>query len=1171
MAGVVLGTPSNCYGPSGGASSSWSSGGNYSSMSGGAPTGSYSYWSQALNSNVYVWNRADCDAKLSSIADTTKKSQEIQWCYQALNSAPTGGSWSSGSSYSMGGSYTGSMKNCTYPNASQNGRTFKASCEGDYYNCKDAATGVKVENMGLSLGAPTECDGKPWTGGSYSGNTYSSGGMYGAGAVRSRKCTYPNGKILWCVSDHVNCSDSPNGYPWTDSAVGTQGSTANCVNDSGSTGGWNSSGGGQWSSSSATTQDQCLNSCSAAFYTDNAGYDNCKKGCVGGWQSSAGGGGTQDEMITCCPACLRTMSPNGMVCAAVCTQTRRSQCTSGYVREDENKGGGDMNLWYQKNNVQSMVTNLMYQVKQLIDAAKNSNVDITTEINSFRTSLEGAGKCLMNAMTQLALTECDNQVRGLDGTVQGIWEKIKIGSVKRRSLDAQEQLSRMAQFITNTRGDQTVVSRLNQLYGAAKGAVIAAQNSSDDGVWQSVYATLSAFWDAAQQTQYYGGGNGGGDQRGHSDLSEICAHLKQEISRRGQTDAGVAQQLSDLVSACLSQMAQLSTAGNFTESDVRTSMESIWQKFESIMSATWSQDACAEAKRVIMEAETAMSGEALTMIAAVEKIDSTGIVGKMRNLLNVGQSIVAKAKSAANCNDSLAYLSSMEEQVAQPFMNLFKTSGVSMKNFKNVNGIVDHSDDYAEFGEQYYEGNAGKQKEIVQRLEEKNYDSKQLLILKKLSKEAVEHAVGGDDSVDIVDIASQLNIEDVRQIQELLSARDALKEEIKNLEAKRDGLKKDVVAMIDTMQNYIAHPEYQDVMQALLQKAASGKLTGKQLEEEFRKTVETPSQREFKNDGTIAFEDVRLNDWSARYANEAYKRGLIGGINGKFEGGRKTNGAEVMKMVAEMLGGVDEDAEATSRFAGKAPAWAKGAVATLEENGFDPDEIFQNPSDNVTRKQAAVMFAALFPLPEADEDVLEDYKDLAKVTDDERAAIAQMVAAGIMTGNGDLWNPDGAFNRDQFTKVAVLIMNASNEDSGDLADEDGGSYAAAKQTGSSVGDEVVHAAAEESSSSSVEIVVPKTPSSYPATEQQLALIRARFEAYRALPENSKLSTDREVMHKISLLRDTSVSLAGVQEYFDKMRKQENMPEVYIAKQTKDMRLQLTDEQFEALGDALGEW
>lgn len=1173
-------------------------------------------------------------------------------------------SWSGGNTT---GGYTGSMRNCIYLNASQNGRTFKASCEGDYYNCKDAATGARVENMGLSLGAPSECDGKPWSGGSGGGGMYGSAGDPGEACKRGCEemianqktspsckeanpapwctqslasctascgtgggqgntggtqmpCTFPNGKVLYCRTPNVDCSATPGGPILSSQEVGATG--PNCT-----------FGGSQWSTGGGSGSDpaQCIARKCASMAVNSKEYVECKNWCYsggdgggGGTQGSmecmidmcrgnplcmaaaytvkcdskecmgnpdcrpyrsgggGGGGGMGDETVECCapvPPCTNNICPAVM---PMCQRKARSQCQrDGWQITGEGRGGGGgwtgggggMDLWYQKNNIQTAINNLLWQIRELIDASKRNNVDVSAAVKSLQTGIQSAGACVEKADTQPAISACDDQRRSLDQTMQEIWGKIQAGSQNRRIAEMQEQFTHMNQFLQTATGDPQIIAYLNSQYGAAKSALGIAQNSTDDGSWQGVYDAIQAFWNAAQQMQYYGGGHED-DNRGR-DFSEVCGHLKEEIARRGG-DAGTAEQLTALVNECFSVMAKLSTGGAVSEKDVQSAMETIWRKFETLMSRAWGQDECVQAKNVIQEAEGAMSGEAQEMIAAVERTDTNGTVGKMNTLLNLGRSIVAKAKSAGSCKEALGYLSVMEEQVAQPFMALFQNSGVSMKKFKNAARIIDHRDDYAELSEEYFEDDVVKQKQITRSLEKKNYDSKELLILKKLSKESLEQAVG-DDDVNIVNIAAELDIDDIQQIKELLQARDALKEEIKTLEEKRDGLKKDVLAMVETMQNYIPHPEYQDVMKELLQKAISGKVTGKQIEEEFRRAVEGPSQKEFVKEGTIAFEDVRLNDWSAKYANEAKKLGIIDGINGRFEGGRKTNGAEVMKMAAEMLGGADEDAEAESEFASKAPAWAKSAVATLEENGFDPDDVFGNPADVVTRKQAARMFAALFPLPEADEEVLEGYGDLDKLTEDEREAVAQMVAAGIMTGNGDKWDPNGAFNRDQFTKVAVLIMNlAADAATAPVADKEVGTAVPSQSTGTISTDsgvaDTTHAAGGEQAEDQVPLPPPPViPKEYPVSEQQLALIRARFEQFRSLPENSKLSTDREVMKHISLLRDTSVSLAGVQEFFNKMRKQENMPEVYIAKQLKDLKLQLTDEQFGALGDALGEW
>lgn len=70
-----------------------------------------------------------------------------------------------------GGGTTSTMKRCFYPNASQSGTTLGYSvwCEADYYNChKETPTGTELKIEGLSLGAPSSCEGAAPSGGTCS-------------------------------------------------------------------------------------------------------------------------------------------------------------------------------------------------------------------------------------------------------------------------------------------------------------------------------------------------------------------------------------------------------------------------------------------------------------------------------------------------------------------------------------------------------------------------------------------------------------------------------------------------------------------------------------------------------------------------------------------------------------------------------------------------------------------------------------------------------------------------------------------------------------------------------------------------------------------------------------------------------------------------------------------
>ncbi len=1204
-----------------------STGGSSSgSPMGGAPTGSYTYWSQELKTNVYVWNKGDCDAKLSGIADATKKSQETQWCYQALSGTPAGGGTSGTYPAAGGGSGDsrcyGDAKGVRYGNAQFKENGIQApsgliTCTGfDLRPCfKGDTLGGPPVDVSSFAGPPVSCI-------TAASEGYK-GGMYGAGTdpvqnckmgcqtmlaqQKTDECTKNPNPQSWCKQTVAECeavcstTAYPSGNQWGTSGNPRESWIMNCMSSNSLSrpqceskcsvqGSGCPQTGDQWNTGGSrmpctfdngktilcrTPNVDCVTQEGATLSSEQVGKigPNCRFP-GGGNQWSTGGG--QEETMECrwpldCSKidCTRAFPrpPQRML---------RSQCineggTVGGGGQGDQWNDGTTDLFYQKSNVQRAIQNLMDQFRQLTNMSQQNRVNIGTKLTTLRSSLENAGTCLQAAGTVQAVNICEAQVRAQEDTVRTLWNEMQAQNNNQQFAEVEKQLQEMQRMITQLDGQKINVSSLKSAYQMVRSAVDEArklmqdQNATSDQTqmaMQRVYDLLGKFWNEMRTLDR---GDDGGNDDGYgddgSDLTDMCTQLQEEIGRRGGQDAGVATQLGNLVTKCYTTVSQFTGGGTPVDGyAIEQAMRGLWQEFESLMSRAWNQDACMQVKKITAEAESAMQGEAPKMIIAVRKSGNSAAASKLEALLVSGRTIVNNAKGAANCNQALDILSVMEQHVAQPFMAIVQNSGVSMKKFKDAARIVDHRGDYAKLGQDYFADDVQKQKYVTQRLEEKNVNAKELLIMKKLSKESLEQAVKTDDNVNIVAIAADLNIESVQQIQQMLKARDALKLEIAALEATRDGLKQEIAS-------YIVHPMFQAAMSDFMQQVASGKISGKKMEEAFRSTIEGPSQKAYVKDGTVAFEDVRLNDWSAKYANAAKKLGIINGIDGKFAGGRMTNAAEVMKMAAGMLGGDDDGAVTTSTFGDKAPAWAQGAVATVEANGFDPDLTFKNPGDPVTRRQAAVMFAALFPLPRAGEDVFAGYSDLDTLTITEKSAIGGLIAAGIMTGDGKTWNPDGKFTRDQFTKVAVLLMNSVNTGQDDAVNAEAqvSGAAGARTT-------ATHNAAETTAPTLAEPVPEPAPEPVfkldAVSEKDLLMIQMFVREWQKT--HGTLSTDRRVASEIGVLSDLVKSLGQTwSTVFDQHRK-DRYPATYIDRLTVDMSVKLPENQQKKMCEILKE-
>lgn len=216
---------------------------------------------------------------VSGCSTMTGSESDKQTCRDACNRAASGGS---GMYPSAGG--TSGMKNCTYPYATKNGRTFTARCEGDYYKCKDIGTGADVSNDGLSLGAPQTCE-SGWTGGQVGGTGPSTGGRCFYRAQWKKGTGSTEGSLSCYAPGQTDCREyTASGQAVPQSDITFLSGPTNCDGPSG--GQWNTGG---------DPREQWIMSCMSS---KSLSRPMCEAQCVpgsgcpqaGGNQWNSGGG-----------------------------------------------------------------------------------------------------------------------------------------------------------------------------------------------------------------------------------------------------------------------------------------------------------------------------------------------------------------------------------------------------------------------------------------------------------------------------------------------------------------------------------------------------------------------------------------------------------------------------------------------------------------------------------------------------------------------------------------------------------------------------------------------------------------------------------------------------------------------------------------------------------------
>ncbi len=179
----------------------------------------------------------------------------------------------------------------------------------------------------------------------------------------------------------------------------------------------------------------------------------------------------------------------------------------------------------------------------------------------------------------------------------------------------------------------------------------------------------------------------------------------------------------------------------------------------------------------------------------------------------------------------------------------------------------------------------------------------------------------------------------------------------------------------------------------------------------------------------IPFTDTDDNDWFTKFAASVKQRGWVTGTGtsgGKdFNPGGLTNVAEAIALFARIQG-IDENATPSSKLGQKVPDWAQAAAGTLEASGVDLDGIFggKSPGSNVSRAEIAILLKQVLKLSDADPSTADAFSDMKLANDEEKAAIASVSSAGIMTGQGGdgpkVFDVKGPLTRAALAKVLDL-------------------------------------------------------------------------------------------------------------------------------------------------------
>lgn len=169
-----------------------------------------------------------------------------------------------------------------------------------------------------------------------------------------------------------------------------------------------------------------------------------------------------------------------------------------------------------------------------------------------------------------------------------------------------------------------------------------------------------------------------------------------------------------------------------------------------------------------------------------------------------------------------------------------------------------------------------------------------------------------------------------------------------------------------------------------------------------------------------AFADLAdVSDWARDAVTEAAKRGLMEGYDNRFDPQRPLTRAEWTAVLTRLFGW--EADETTVAFADvPEDAWYIESLAAACQSGIITGRSADTfaPDESITREELCVMLSRALQLEEHADLTFTDTTDISSWAAD---AVAQAVAAGLMQGRGETFDPHGAVTREMAAVVCLRV------------------------------------------------------------------------------------------------------------------------------------------------------
>ncbi len=1062
----------------------------------------------------------------------------------------------SSGNYAGPGSMGSGMKECFYTNATINGTApgYTVWCRTDYNDChKGSPSGESISTAGLSLGAPSQCAsgwsnaGDGMRGSPGSGSKWTCTGRNSAGQTNTIRCDSPN---VGCGMSDKDVNQTVGGNP----TCTQDGSGQTNNNNQGNMGG-DPVKNCENNCDSMTREQQTNPACTKAnpepWCRQSVG--DCKAQCKnmnggGNWN-----GGGQDDMVNCCTRvqCYGNQCPTVM---PSCSQRLRSQCNreGGEIRDGGNysgpggpPGGQWSDLSGAKMQFLNAIQNYRRQVEEMQFRARENNVNAGSEISSFISAVD-AMEARVKAATTMEPLNGYNQFDAIDQLGKTVWNKIQTGGMARQFDEVSRRVEEAKRALTDMANRGADISSLRAPYDALVAAVTNAKQNQTQDSMQAVYSEESALWRAMESV---GSMNRGGkmDNNQGGQYADRCQMILDQAGRmqeKGGNEAVYAK-FRGMYEDCTRQARGAITGKGINQGEFDKNQEEFRQVYAEEVHG---QNSCDMVDRIMNEARGGIN-EGQTMVASLRNAASKK---KLEALIVKAKGLLGRAYDYRQQNDC--------EKAFVPLREMGGIGNEADAILSQAGGgvsFVNYDDDIQNQAKKISRQGGTNANSVAQTIKDLNWDKGEIfVVLDEIDIDVLSNYLearkGGAKGTDVIGAASQAGLSAL-DIQELLQKKEELDEQIAERRATLTKLDAKVQAMIAGLNTRNFSAEAADAVLALVENAED--FTATEMEAEIRE-IEKQS-----NIDITGYSDVNaLNDhaWAGEAIANA-KGWMKGNPDGTFGINETVRLADAGLVLARREAVDNTGASPESSFATGAPAYAKEALAGLEANGADFSG-FENKSAD--RLDIAHLIVAVYgdELASGDGSAVAECADASKLPEADRDAVDVMLENGIMTcfDNGN-FRPGNDFTRPQFAKLLLNLENATGQTSDVIAEDDAGSAAAgtAKTTTEASTPTEGHPGAEAAPPEAPAPVV-YTFNSHEVSEKDLTMIRMLVSEYIRL--NGKLSTDKAVSMRVSLMNSLDKDLGKTQnEVFGQLR-YDNFGEDYIAKVKKDMNLRLPPQE-----------